>query len=344
MSVARDTSSDVERRETLLAEYAQVNENFRLLTNIRFKLLAFLPVAPAAAFAVISASEKGAAGSTAEARVLALGVFGAVVTAGLATYNARNDQIYLWHVDRAAAIEHELSIPDGSFSGRPNSWLEFRSGRARWLVGHVSSVTVIYSASVALWLFLAMLAGTQLALGHSGLSVWQYALALIFSTMLVAVANRGIRSQRERRRDEIATHAGKAVEVVEQLERARAGGSAQVAWDELVGACQKLASRDWSEQQRRAEIELRIAYYGAYDPDELRRLMGTESPNVPTAALYVSLLVDLPATWLVPAPQRRPGPFGVVEATHGGLSEDIDQPYDASTVERQHWYRRPSLD
>jgi len=49
----------------------------------------------------------------------ALSLFGLVATIGLATYNARNDQLYFELVGRAAAIERSLDLPDGAFANSP---------------------------------------------------------------------------------------------------------------------------------------------------------------------------------------------------------------------------------
>jgi hypothetical protein len=94
----------------LSKEYGEVCSNFRTLTDIRFKLLAFLPITAAATVAALrgNASEQRPAGT-----MLALSLFGLVVTIALATYNAQNDQLYDGLVARAAEIERSVGIPDG---------------------------------------------------------------------------------------------------------------------------------------------------------------------------------------------------------------------------------------
>jgi len=135
-----------DRRETLLKEYTEVGQTFRLLTDIRFKLLAFLPLAAGVAGAVVSRT-------TPQPATLAFSVFGLVVTLGLITYNARNDQLYDTLVFRAAALERKLGNPDGAFANRPRPWLQFAAAGLHWKVDHRTAVSTIYSATIALWLF-----------------------------------------------------------------------------------------------------------------------------------------------------------------------------------------------
>src|SRR3990172_1171906 len=119
---------DDHRREALLKEYGEVSSNFRLLTDIQFKLLAFLPIATAAA-AVFKGGSSGIVSFT-------LFLFGLVATIGLVTYNARNDQLYDELVGRAASIERSLGLPDGAFANRPRPWLTIRIPGVSWAVDH----------------------------------------------------------------------------------------------------------------------------------------------------------------------------------------------------------------
>ena len=137
---------DASRREALLKEYNEICNNLRILTDVRFKLLAFLPIAAAAAAAILSTDRATVPG-------LALSLFGLVVTIGLVTYNTRNDQPYNELVGRALTIERNLGPPDGNLANRPVAWLVVRFWGKKWKVDHGTGVGTIYRESVALWLF-----------------------------------------------------------------------------------------------------------------------------------------------------------------------------------------------
>ena len=106
--------SEAQLRESRLAEYKEVAQNFRTLTEIRFKLLGFLPVGTA----LIALSTAWSSGGIA----IPLSLFGLAVTLALIVYNERNNQLYDELVARGAQLERLLGLPDGQFSHRPRAW------------------------------------------------------------------------------------------------------------------------------------------------------------------------------------------------------------------------------
>lgn len=131
---------DLGRKEIALAEYKEVVAQFRALTDIRFKLLTYLPLGTVAAVLVSDHSH-----AVDEPSVSA---FAFVATLCIATYNKRNDQHYDELVSRAAELEREeLGLDHGSFSHRPQSWLKYGpvAVEHRWPIG------LLYAAAAALW-------------------------------------------------------------------------------------------------------------------------------------------------------------------------------------------------
>jgi hypothetical protein len=297
-------SAHAERRAALMAEYAEVNNNFRMLTNIRFKLLAVLPLAPAAAAILTAAGSGGGSNRSVDARAVVLSLFGLLVTAGLASYNARNDQIYLWHVDRAAAIERELGIPDGSFANRPNAWFAVSLAAWRWHVGHVTSVTIIYLSSIALWLLVGLVAGSHLLWGT--LPMWGYAATLVVAVAAVAAGWGVVRHQRKRMSREMRRNADDAIGHAAALGLAGRVDPPLGDCHHFIASCVELAGKDRDRGERETEIRERIDFYAEQArAGRWSDYTRSASDDCSAAAEYVALIVDLPASWLLDAPRRR---------------------------------------
>jgi hypothetical protein len=88
--------------------YAETNNNFRTLTEIRFKLLAFLPLG----------TGLGVIFTKREAQNAGLFVFGAIITIALWVYDQRNNQYYDELVAQAAELERRMGIFGGPFDAR----------------------------------------------------------------------------------------------------------------------------------------------------------------------------------------------------------------------------------
>ncbi|HEY6388987.1 MAG TPA: hypothetical protein VIX91_25190 [Candidatus Acidoferrum sp.] len=136
-------TEDDRAKEIALAEYKEVVTQFRTLTDIRFKLLTYLPLGTVAAAVFVPPTND-------LVKQPAIPAFAFVVTLCIATYNKRNDQHYDELVSRAAELERELQIEHGSFSNRPKPWLKygFVPVEHRWPIG------LIYAAAASLWAYL----------------------------------------------------------------------------------------------------------------------------------------------------------------------------------------------
>jgi hypothetical protein len=286
------------RREALLAEYAEVSGNFRMLTDIRFKLLAFLPVAAGAAAAVL-------ARGNATTLTLAFSLFGLVVTIGLVTYNERNDQLYDTLVGRAAAIERDLGIPDGAFANRPRAWLRLAGGG--WKVGHRTGVSLIYEASIALWLFGALHAVIDMAqhrLSQWVSPTWANLIALVVATGLTILGGRLVKREKDKTRMRLREAAAAAVKRAGKLDIAVLADDPDFRY-----WCEELAGKEEGIIQARAsflsERPDAVAHYIAKGPPEW------------AAAQTVAVITDLAPEWLYDCATSRRRPVKVGD--HPGL-------------------------
>jgi hypothetical protein len=136
-------------------DYEQTIESIRALTEIRFKLLAFVPTISGAGVALLT---REGVSDSAKAGV---GILGFLVSLGISFYDARNSELYNALVRRAKALEQDLKLrhvddritTGGQFTERPAETLFF----FRLIpIRHGEALALIYSAVLAGWGFVAL--------------------------------------------------------------------------------------------------------------------------------------------------------------------------------------------
>jgi hypothetical protein len=156
--------------EIVALDYTQTGEQIKMLTDIRFKLLAFVPPIVGAGVTLLSSR----AASTAADHILigSIGVLGFMLTLGIVLYDLRNSQLYNAQVHRAKVLEQVLGcigsgkeklwpIPStggGQAYGRETGGVHTQRAIAlgsflRQRISHGLALSLVYGVALGAWIF-----------------------------------------------------------------------------------------------------------------------------------------------------------------------------------------------
>lgn len=281
--------------QSLEEEYRNVTAQFRSLTEIRFKLLGFLPLGTAASF--LWAKDE------VRSTVLPFALFGLAVTVALAVYDARNDQLYDELVSRAGELERQLGLKDGSFAQRPTSWLKFM-GRS---IEHGWPVALIYAASAGLWLAAALSSLLRHVLEFCNVpdlltcseraSVIRGASEIAIPLAVTLFIWRLYWSYRRNAKSENSRAKGVVHLVVPELARLRRLNGAITSCSALEAVASKISAGgqvDALVASARLHYYLSLPEYNEFTP----RLATNDQIGVACACYILAAVVDLPARWI----------------------------------------------
>ena len=188
-------------QSALSLEYGEINTNFRHLAEIRFKLLALVPLLGGAAVFALSVAGFSAAGATPSRHtealwlVAAVAILGFLASLGIVAYDQRNSEIYNGLLHPAKFLEESLRSPISPGSLRPNAasggQFQERPEPARTLVSvrlrHDTGLALIYGPILGAWFFPALFAALRIGYQSVELSV---AVAAAVSTFAGALLTR----------------------------------------------------------------------------------------------------------------------------------------------------------
>jgi hypothetical protein len=132
-------------------DYEKTVMAIQTLTDIRFKLLALLPLATGGTLAWSEPTKEPATG-------VALGALGFLATLGILVYDQRNTELYEKHVRRAKLLELRLRVPPSSESEGSGGPFMNRAGRGRRFLGvtmwHDRGLSLVYATVLGAWGYL----------------------------------------------------------------------------------------------------------------------------------------------------------------------------------------------
>lgn len=130
--------------DSLLKLYSEICSSWRMLTDIRFKLLGLVPTLSGAMLITLLSRSSAIAGLSPIVRI-GIAFFGLAITFGIMIYNQRNSQLYNDLISRGRRIEYELGIHTGLFRGRLKP--------KNRIVNHGMGTNLVYVTTIAGWIF-----------------------------------------------------------------------------------------------------------------------------------------------------------------------------------------------
>ena len=131
----------MDRDQILLAEYTEVCKSYHAITDFRGKLLALLPLVSGAGISLLISKNY----SIDSSHLVAVGIFGVLVTLGLFFYELRGIQKCKSLIALGGKLESELKISLGQFSDRPR--------RVAGFIGAETAGWIVYVSVILAWLY-----------------------------------------------------------------------------------------------------------------------------------------------------------------------------------------------
>jgi hypothetical protein len=131
--------------EALRLDYDQTTQFLRALTDLRIKLLAFVPTISGAAVGLLGDPRPAA-------ELIGVAFLGLVATLGILAYELQNAQVYDRMIQRARELERLLALP--TVQGKQGAGGVLGARSSRWFA-HDRGWALVYSAAIGGWSYLA---------------------------------------------------------------------------------------------------------------------------------------------------------------------------------------------